>query len=240
MNLHNRTYIVVAINLFTHHCRENRVTVVEYLLKNPDVYPSQRDATGQTPLHWACKWVTKSNSNLSRQLSSIKFTCWGSSSAVSTTDFKGEPNTVLYPTNSSLVPGPSHVFNMRERRPDRSGDVIDTVWGAVMCLHPLAHAVSHIVKPWLCTLRGWVGGDTNHISNYIQLHRQVNDAFLIFLAYVENHGKACVCGPTNIIELRHCHVQGWGKDSKSGWGGGVQSWGILTAIFRPIWYLQAL
>ena len=38
-------------------CSENHSAVVEYLIRNPDVYPSQRATDGQTPLHWACKYV---------------------------------------------------------------------------------------------------------------------------------------------------------------------------------------
>lgn len=38
-------------------CRENRVAVIEYLIKNPDTYPSMRDTFGVTPLHFACKLV---------------------------------------------------------------------------------------------------------------------------------------------------------------------------------------
>ena len=33
------------------------MAVIEYLIKNPDTYPSMRDTFGVTPLHFACKLV---------------------------------------------------------------------------------------------------------------------------------------------------------------------------------------
>ena len=42
---------------FSYPFSENHVPVVEYLIKNPDTYPNQRDTFGVTPLHFACRLV---------------------------------------------------------------------------------------------------------------------------------------------------------------------------------------
>ena len=86
---------------------------------------------------------------------------------------------------------PSHVFQCMRERPGQSGDVVCC---AVVYLCRLAHAVSYMVNPWPCSLRGRVGGDTQlrlkpHLITSPD-RADHPDSLCVFLAYIEKHGKA--------------------------------------------------
>ena len=84
---------------------------------------------------------------------------------------------MLY-TGASLIPRPSHVFQCARENSGRPGR-----FGDVMMMY---------VPPFLQTM-----ADTS------SLHHQINQAFLIFLAYVEKLGKAWVQGYTEATFEAH-------------------------------------
>ena len=106
----------------------------------------------------------------------------------------------------SLIPMPSHVFLRPREKLEGPADLVmwsDAVWGVVayMYLNTLVHAVSHMSNHDHTHYVGeWVEIH-NCASNRVRIHRQIDQAFRIFLTYVERHGKAWVRGCSGCHKL---------------------------------------
>ena len=98
--------------------------------------------------------------------------------------------TIIGCTQISPISRPSRVFqDLQEKseRPGRSGDVIRLHGCVSPPTRPRNGHDGHMTK-WVSE---WAE-IRNCASNCVRLHHQIDQAFLIFLAYVEKHGKAWV------------------------------------------------